>query len=76
MPRANIAEIKAHLSSYLTRVERGEDFEICRRNVPIARLSPIRRQDANRTVLGSGLGTVVIHGDVTEPVLDDWEMHR
>lgn len=76
MGRANIAEIKANLSRYIEQVEAGEDIEICRRNEPVALLSPIQRRVPNRTVLGCGEGTVVIHEDVTQPVLDRWEMHE
>ncbi len=75
MGRANIAEIKANLCRYLGRVEAGEEFDIYRRNEPIARLSPIRPAHVNRTVPGCGEGSVVIHEDVTQPVLEEWEMH-
>ncbi|MDE0023428.1 MAG: type II toxin-antitoxin system prevent-host-death family antitoxin [Spirochaetaceae bacterium] len=42
MNRINVAEAKARLSHYLARVDEGETVLICRRNVPIAELRPIR----------------------------------
>ena len=42
MNRINVAEAKARLSHYLAKVGEGETVLICRRNVPIAELRPIR----------------------------------
>ena len=39
----NIHEAKAKLSEYLSAVESGETVVICRRNVPVAELVPIRQ---------------------------------
>lgn len=41
MKRANIRELRHHTSAVLERVARGETVEICRRNRPIARITPI-----------------------------------
>ena len=38
----NIHEAKAKLSEYLAAVEAGETVVICRRNVPVAEVVPIR----------------------------------
>jgi antitoxin (DNA-binding transcriptional repressor) of toxin-antitoxin stability system len=38
-------DAKTHLSRYLAAVEAGEEFLIARGKRPIARLSPLRRQD-------------------------------
>lgn len=74
MEQTNIAQFKSRLSEFLARVEAGESVEICRRNVSIARVSPTATRSKNRTVLGCGEGTVVVRADLTEPVLDAWEM--
>ena len=42
MNRINVAEAKARLSHCLAKVSEGETVLICRRNVPIAELRPIR----------------------------------
>ena len=78
MKVANIAEFKNHLSEYLAAVADGEEVEIRKRNTPLARVVPIRTLGRNRTVLGRGAGTVVVRGDLTEPMIppEDWEMLR
>ena len=76
MKVANIAEFKDHLSEYLAAVADGEEVEIRKRNVPLARVVPLRAPRRNRTVLGCGAGTVVVKSDLTEPLIpqEDWEM--
>lgn len=39
----NIHEAKAKLSEYLAAVEAGEIVQICRRNVPVAEIVPLRQ---------------------------------
>ena len=48
----NVADAKARLSTYLNRVQSGETIIICRRNVPIAELRPIRERPAVRRPIG------------------------
>jgi prevent-host-death family protein len=76
MKSANIAELKAHFSEFLALVESGEEVEIRKRNVPVARIVPCKVRRRNQTKLGCGIGTVKINCDLTEPAFDesDWEM--
>ena len=76
MKIANVAEFKNHLSEYLAAVANGEQVEVRKRNMPLARVVPIRQPDRNRTVLGCGEGSVVVKTDLTAPMLPeaDWEM--
>lgn len=77
MKVANIAELKNNLSKFLSYVEKGEEVQICKRNVPIAHLLPINiREKKNNTRLGCGRGTVQIKADLTEPMipLEKWDM--
>ena len=78
MKIANIAELKNRLSEFLALVEQGEEIEIRKRNIAIARVIPLRRKRPNATRLGSGAGTVRIRGDLTEPLIpeSDWGMLR
>ena len=74
--RVNLHEAKARLSYYLNRVQEGETVVICRRNVPVAQLSPA-------TAGGGGLRLGVAAGEFQVPdafldplpaeVLDDFE---
>ncbi len=71
MKIANIAELKNRLSEFLSYVERGEEIEVRKRNIPIARVVPILKEPSNRTELGCGLNTVSIKGDLTQPLIDE-----
>ncbi len=42
MNKVNIADARASLSRYVARVEAGETIVLCRRNVPVAEIRPIR----------------------------------
>jgi prevent-host-death family protein len=76
MKTANIAEFKNSLSQFIADVERGEEIEIRRRNLPIARVVPIPAGRQNETKLGLGQGTAKVRGDLTEPLIPEthWEM--
>src|ERR1700683_3811466 len=45
MRTANIGTLKNQLSSYLKYVRNGEEVIVCDRNVPVARLLPIKPAD-------------------------------
>jgi prevent-host-death family protein len=76
MKIANIAEFKNRLSEYLALVNQGEEIEVRKYNIPVARVIPVHRPGKNRTRLGCGRGSVEISTDLTEPLIpaDDWEM--
>lgn len=76
MKTTNIADLRSNLSHFLSRVEAGEEIEICKRNVPFARIVPLPVGAQNSTKLGCGLGTIVVETDLTEPAMteDDWDM--
>ena len=78
MKIANIADLKNRLSEYLSLVEKGEEIEVRKRNVPIARVVPLRSRLSRRSQLGAGVGTVRIRGKLTEPLIpqDVWESPR
>ena len=78
MKIANIAELKNRISEFVSAVENGEEIEVRRRNVPIARIVPIEKPKVNATALGCGKGTGQIIGSLTEPFMPegDWEMLR
>ena len=76
MKIANIAEFKNKLSEYLAMVDQGEEIEVRKYNIPIARVIPVHRVDKNKTKLGCGRDTVKINEDLTEPLISSgsWEM--
>ncbi len=75
MKIANIAELKNRLSAYLSLVEKGEEVEIRKRNIPIARMVPLHRKSSKPVRLGVGAGTVRIRGNLTDPMIpqEAWE---
>jgi prevent-host-death family protein len=75
---ANIGELKNRISELLSAVEKGEEVEVRKRNVPIARIIPICKGRANTTKLGLGKGTGRVLGGLTEPLIPErsWEMLR
>ena len=61
----NITEFKNRLSEYLSLVDQGEEIEVQRYNIPVAKIVPVQRITKNKTKLGCGRGTVKINGDLT-----------
>lgn len=77
MKVTNIAELKNNLSEFLSLVEKGEEVQICKRNISTAHLLPINtKEKKNHTRLGCCKGTVQINGDLTDPMipLKNWDM--
>lgn len=52
MINLNINEIKTHFSSYLAKVSNGETVIICKRNVPIAEIKPIKTLPDKKRPIG------------------------
>ncbi len=70
MNRVNIAEARASFSRYLARVEGGETITLCRRNVPIAEIRPIRNANTEKRRVGIDRG-MAIPESFFEPLPDD-----
>ena len=72
----NVAEFKNRFSELLALVERGGEVIVCRRNVPLACVKPVKpvANKPNRSRRGSMKGTVKILGDLTESCIPekDW----
>jgi prevent-host-death family protein len=52
MKKVNIYEAKVQLSALVDRVGEGETVLICRRNVPVAELRPVRKARRMRRPVG------------------------
>ena len=83
MKTLNVSEAKTHFSSVVDQVEQGETVLICRRNLPVAKITSVApdpaSQGKHRTVIGWAKGTgACIHADLTEPVLPEteWDMMK
>ena len=70
MIKVNVADARANLSRYLARVESGETVTLCRRNVPIAELRPIRTEPAQERPVGIDRG-MTVPASFFEPLPDE-----
>jgi antitoxin (DNA-binding transcriptional repressor) of toxin-antitoxin stability system len=68
MIKLNVHEAKTHLSRYLERLERGETILLCRRNVPIAEIRPLRQQRKSKRPIGLAKGKFKVPPDFFEPL--------
>jgi len=75
--KTNIVDLRNKLSEMLDFVQQGNELEIQKRNVVIAKLVPIPNVKENKTKLDVGKGSVQFYGDVTQSVMeDDWDMNQ
>lgn len=58
MIKANIADVKAHLSQYLRQVKEGETLIICERNVPVYEVRLIASVDLNERPIDIAKGEI------------------
>jgi len=69
MARLNIHEAKTHLSKYLQKMEkRGEPIILCRRNVPIAEIRPLKRAAQRKRPIGLAKGRARILSSFWKPL--------
>jgi prevent-host-death family protein len=78
MIKANVAEVKAHFSSYVRKAKAGEVVVVCERNVPVAELRPLSHEEApTKRELGTMNGLIVhmeedAFAPMSEEELADW----
>jgi antitoxin (DNA-binding transcriptional repressor) of toxin-antitoxin stability system len=71
MIRLNISEVKTHLSKYLTKLRNGYTILLCKRNVPIAEIRPIKSENRGPRPIGLDKGRFVVPKNFNDP-LPDW----
>ncbi|HEU4345047.1 MAG TPA: type II toxin-antitoxin system Phd/YefM family antitoxin [Candidatus Binatia bacterium] len=71
MIKLNIHEAKAHLSRYLAKLAQGETILLCKRNIPIAEIRPLRPRRKNKRPVGLAKGKFKIPADFFEPLPQD-----
>ena len=71
MTRINIGEANAQLSKYMNRVAKGETIILCRRNVPIAEIRPIKAENHQPRPIGLDKGRLTVPKSFFDP-LPDW----
>ena len=71
----NIGELKNRLSEFLERVETGDEIVVCKRNVPFATITALRRRK-NRSQPGWAASSLRILQAVEGPAIpqEEWSM--
>jgi len=68
MIRLNIHEAKTYLSKYLEELAGGETIILCKRNIPIAEIRPIRPRRENKRPIGLAKGEFEVTPEFFEPL--------
>ncbi len=53
MIKLNLHVVKVQLSKYIELVEGGETIIVCKRNIPVAEIRPLKRKEKRTPILGS-----------------------
>ena len=70
--RISAGDFKARCLALMDEVrDRGGEYLITKRGVPVARLVPVRHEP--RRLFGSMKGTVTVLGDIVSPLDEPWE---
>lgn len=70
--RISAGDFKARCLALMDEVhDRGGEYVITKRGVPVARLVPVRHEP--RRLFGSMKGTVTVLGDMVTPLDEPWE---
>ena len=71
MIKLNIHEAKTHLSQYLENLARGETIILCKRNIPIAEIRPIRPHREYKRPIGLAKGEFEVTPEFFEPLPEE-----
>jgi antitoxin (DNA-binding transcriptional repressor) of toxin-antitoxin stability system len=71
MKKLNIHEAKTHLSKYLAKLKAGDRIVLCRRNQPVAEITPLPEAPARPRPIGLAKGRVVIPRSFFEPLPEE-----
>jgi len=68
MIRLNIHEAKTYLSEYLDRLAKGEKITLCKRNIPIAEIRPLKHGKKSPRPVGLAKGMFKVPDTFFEPL--------
>ena len=71
MIKLNIHEAKTHLSKYLPKLEAGERILLCRRNQPIAEITPLPKTSTRPRPIGLARGEFTVPSTFFEPIPEE-----
>jgi antitoxin (DNA-binding transcriptional repressor) of toxin-antitoxin stability system len=71
MIRLNIHEAKTHLSKYLAKLKAGDRILLCRRNQPVAEITPIPEAVVRPRPIGLARGQFTIPHSFFDPLPEE-----
>lgn len=71
MIKLNIHEAKTHLSKYLTKLKAGERIVLCKRNQPVAQITPLSEARTRPRPIGLAKQTFSVPVSFFEPLPED-----
>lgn len=71
MIKLNIHEAKTHLSKYLTKLKAGERIVLCKRNQPVAQITPLSEVPTGPRPIGLAKPTFSVPASFFEPLSDE-----
>ena len=71
MIKLNIHEAKTHLSKYLAKLKAGERILLCKRNQPVAQITPLPEVPTRPRPIGLARGTFTVPRSFFEALPDD-----
>lgn len=71
MLNINIHDAKTNLSKYLKNIEKGETLILCKRNVAIAEIRPILKQNHKKRPFGLAKGEIKLSDDCFDTLPDE-----
>ncbi len=71
MIRLNVHEAKTHLSRYLSQLSEGDTILLCKRNVPIAEIRPLKPARTERRPIGLAKGRFEVPPEFFDPLPDE-----
>ncbi len=71
MLKLNVHEAKTHLSRHLARLAEGETILLCKRNVPVAEIRPVRQARTERRPVGLAKGRFEVPPEFFEPLPEE-----
>ena len=71
MIKLNIHEAKTHLSKYLAKLKAGDRILLCRRNQPIAEITPLPEVPVRPRPIGLAKGQFTVPRSFFEPLPEE-----
>ena len=68
MKRCNLYDLKTNLSRHIEYVREGETIIVCKRNVPVAEIRPIKPRRTEKRKLGLATGEFTVPESFYEPL--------